>query len=215
MERGQCSRSFLLNMEIRLQNCLAISGAIILHALLLLLPSPKLELGKNTPTLDRPLRTRVVSVQLSQDNHPQLASQPTVQQQKATVMPPPGAVLEGSTDHNDKTYTDIRERYFRPSELDATPAVVTPLDLGASKISPVVEGDAIVRFFINEYGSVDRMEIEKSTLPEGMVEQLYLQREHLHFTPGRKDGLDVKSVVAYRIHLDKAPVTVLTGSGGH
>lgn len=203
---------FLFNMKIRLQNSLALIGATVLHAALLLLPVPELELGKNTPTLVYPVRVRVVARQLSQASPPN-APQAVPPVQIATVALPPASVAEGSTDSSEKIYTDIREVYFRPAELDVRPVVVTHLDLGASNISPTKEGEAIVRFFINESGSVDRMEIEESTLPEAMVDQLYVQRELLYFTPGRKYGLDVKSVIVYKIHLAREPVTLITGSG--
>jgi hypothetical protein len=212
MGRG-LSHSDLFNMQIFLQAGLALAGAIALHAALFLASTGPMEIGKNTPVLAHPVRARILSAgtfQLSQTVNAVRAA--PVPLRIAPASPPPSAA-EGSTERSEKIYADISNKYFRPDELDTRPGIVTDLDLGAANMSPTQEGDAIVRFFINENGSVDRMEIEDSTLPQAMITELYVQRERLYFTPGIKSGLDVKSVIAYRIHLAREPVTILTGSG--
>ena len=74
-------------------------------------------------------------------------------------------------------------------------------DLDAIAASPLTEGAATLRLFINEVGAVDRMDVEQSTLPDLMTEQLIVQRDQMRFTAGNKNGLNVKSVILYQIKL--------------
>lgn len=161
-----------------------------------------------------PVRIHVVSVQARKDvlrpNPRPNASSPV---QLAVAIQPPAAMTEGKLEHDDKIYIDIRERYFKASELDIHPVVVRPPELGESDVSPTKEGEATIRFYINEHGSVDWMEIEGNTLPESMIDKLQSQRNLLHFTPGKKAGLDVKSIVVFRIKLARQSITIPAGAG--
>jgi hypothetical protein len=198
-------------MKIRLQKELALIATILLHALVLrTLISSEQPLGKNIPVITYAVRVRVMGVPPSPENRPPHPrhDQP-ISVQAPTVIEPPSAMPEGQLEHDEKIYLDIRQRYFKSIELDAHPVVTTPLELGAENVSPTKEGEATVRFFINEYGSVDWMEIEESSLPVSMIEQLHAQQKLLHFTPGRKAGLDVKSIIVFKIKLAREPNTLL------
>ena len=202
---------FLSDMKIRFQKSLTLTVTILLHAAVLRpLIGPEEELGKNIPVVAYAVRMQVVGVPPSPENRPQHPRRTQASRdQIAAIVEPPSAMPEGKMERDDKIYVDIRQRYFKSHELDSRPMVTTPLDLGEENISPTKEGEAIVRFFINEYGSVDWMEIEENSLPEEMVAHLHEQKNLLHFTPGKKAGLDVKSIIVFKIALAREPNTIL------
>lgn len=157
-----------------------------------------------------PVRKHVASLRPSLDVRPPNPHPNTPSpKQIGVAIEPPSAMLEGKMERDDKIYLDVRERYFKSSELDVRPIVGVPPDLGVLDIGPTKEGEAVVRFYINEFGSVDWMEIEESSLPEAMVEHLHLQQKLLRFTPGRKAGLDVKSIIVFKIKLAREPNKIL------
>lgn len=145
-----------------------------------------------------------MEIRVAQTNTP-----PTVARPDAIISPismaPVASIAEGKLDRSEKIYIESSAHYFPSAELDDRPAVLAPPDLGAISIGPTAEGKAALFFFLNENGRVDRIEIEDSTLPETMMEQLQARRNELQFTPGRKNGINVKSVIHYEIVLARDP----------
>lgn len=188
---------------------LVVSALIHAAALIFLVASSKeLEVGKNIPELVYPVRVRVVANGLAQVNPVPIASHGNGLPIKRLV-PTPLHVFggaEGRLEQSSKKYAESSERYFTPSELDSRPTVITVPDLEKITVGPMIEGHAVVRMFINEGGAVDRFEVEESTLPEVMIEYLRLQRDRLLFAPGSKNGINVKSVISYKIELVKEPI---------
>lgn len=206
-------------MRFFFQNSLPLFASVLFHAAAILLLGAawtEPEIGKNIPAVVYPVRVRVVANTLAQTKAVPIAAQakPTPIKPVSPMPPPAASVTEGRLEQSAKIYIESSERYFTPAELDSRPAVVKVPDLETINIGPMTEGEATLRLFINEIGTVDRIDIEHSTLPEAMVEQLQSQREQLRFTPGNKNGINVKSVISYKIELAKEPsVTTIYRSG--
>ena len=183
---------------------------------LMLIFSGSSEIGKNIPLVHYPVRVRVIDAPLTADHLTSTTTRAKSPSSKpATQLPPPAAsVTEGKLEQSEKVYKESSSaRYFTASELDSRPAVIAVPDLELMDIGPSAEGVAILQLFINENGEVDRITIEQSTLPDVMVEQLQLQHKQLQFMPGSKNGINVKSVVIYKVELAKIPIiTVLPGT---
>ena len=175
-----------------------------MHAALLLVGPPAPVLGKNIPVVTYPMRVRLLA-------GPQVPSAPTVAAEGVpSVTPPaparPAAAPEGRVEAEPTNFAESSDRYFTRDELDGRTVVLDPPDLGGEELGPLLEGQAVLVFYINETGSVDRVEVEQSTLPPSMLVQLEAQRERIKFTPGTVNGVLVKSVVRFEIVLGKAAV---------
>ena len=198
-------------MKICFQNWVLLLASAFLHVAALLCVAATLtesEIGKNIPVLVYPVRVHVVEAHLAQTN----ALSPALQGKSSTNLLPPSAAPAASVgrlERSERIYIESSTRYFTPAELDNRPAVLTVPDLELKNIGPMIEGEASLRLFIDERGAVDRMDIEQSTLPDAMLEQLQSQRDRLRFTPGSKNGLDVKSVISYKIELTKEPTIAI------
>lgn len=174
----------------------------MLHAIVLLAKPPEPVLGKNIPVLTHPVRVRLLVGQPAPLAPAALAAGANGMAPPAQTLP--AAAPEGSIEAEPTNFAESSERYFTRDELDGRPAVIDPPDLGAEGLSPLLEGSAVLLFYLDEHGGVDRIELEQSTLPASMLAQLELQREHIKFKPGRINGIAVKSVVRFEIALGKA-----------
>lgn len=197
-------------MRMSLQSRWALLVSAVFHvAVVFAFFTPK-EVGRSVPFLVYPVRERTIEVQLAQVN-----IAPTTQPKDATITSAPVAAspvasaAEGRLEQFTEIYAESSEQYFPPAELDHRPIVIDPPDLGVINISPTTEGEAVLRFFLDENGVVLKMEVEQSSLPEMMMEQLKLQRDQLRFVPGYKNGINVKSVIRYKILLEKDPIVTI------
>ncbi|OGB26409.1 MAG: hypothetical protein A3I66_00900 [Burkholderiales bacterium RIFCSPLOWO2_02_FULL_57_36] len=179
--------------------------AILLHTTLLLTAVARPEIGKNAPLLVYPVRERVPGIHLAERNTIPSAGRSISIMPHMAMISRPVSVTEGKLERDEKRYIEHSARYFMLDELDDRPAITSSPDLGVADLSPTIEGAAVLLFYINEVGSVDRIEVEQSTLPEVMVEDLQLKHYELLFTPGKKNGVNVKSVVRYEIVLARDP----------
>lgn len=183
-------------------------------ALFLGVEFPLPEIGTQEPVQTRPIRARISAMQLGPDA---IAPQAIVAEGKndvPLVRARPVAAAEGAPRDPTKVYVDNSTRYFKAKELDNRPAIQTPALLDVEGISPVAEGEAVLRFYIDEKGEVDQIEVERSSLPASMLETLLQRREQLRFTPGGKNGVNLKSVMRYQIELKRDPsIKVLTQPG--
>ena len=178
---------------------LAISAA--LHAAAILAPLTGLGTGKNKATRHYP--AEAVEVRLAPARADSSFPAPALLPLPTPEPASPAATTEGRIAPPAWKYVAVSYWYRTPAELDQPPAIVSPPDF-AENLDPRAEGKASLRFFLNEGGTIDWMEIEESTLPEQMLEALKSQYEQLRFTPGEKNGVKVKSVVRYEVELVKA-----------
>ncbi len=198
-------------MRNRLPLCLAVTASLLLHAALLLVAPPAPVIGKNVPVMTHPVRLRLQLVR------PELTAAPAVPEEAPSVTPTPppppqqSAAPEGRVEAEPTDYAQSSERYFPRDELDLGPAVLDPPDLGATELGPMLEGRAVLVFYLNEQGGVDRIALEESTLPPAMLAHLEAQRDRITFTPGYKNGIAVKSEVRFEIALKKAAEVNLLG----
>jgi hypothetical protein len=195
-------------MKRYVQNTLLLSGSLLIHAAAFWLLAPAVsEIGKNIPVLTYPIRVRVIEGSAAAANgavaQAAAAPRPLVEPFVEPSVAPAArkSPEEGRIDASETHFQDFSTRYFTANELDDRPAMIAAPDLDAIPVGPLTEGNAILRIFINEAGAVDRMEVEQSTLPDLMLEQLLAQRDQLRFTSGNKNGLNVKSVILYQIKL--------------
>lgn len=194
----------------------AITVSLLLHAAVLLVKRPVPALGKNIPAMTHPARVRLMGVRQVPSAPPVAPAPDAVSviappQAAPTVTPPvqpvPAAAPEGRIDVEPTNFVESSARYFSRDELDERPVVLDPPDLGAMELSPLLEGRAILVFYLDEYGGVDRIEVEESTLPPSMLDQLRAQQEQIKFSPGNINGVDVKSVARFEIALAKQATT--------
>jgi hypothetical protein len=132
-----------------------------------------------------------------------------------SAAPIPASSATGRLDQRGKKFAEYSARYFTPDELDYRPMVASVPDIAETDVSPIAEGMAVLRIFVNEAGTVDKVHIEESTLPESMIAELMRQQRQLHFTPGSKNGIEVKSVVRYEIVLRRDPTITAVHMPGH
>jgi hypothetical protein len=193
-------------MKIRFPISVALAVSIAAHAVLLRAALKSPEVGRNTPVLKYPVRVRLLQTQLA-PNAVTPKTLPPRPEQKAPAVIPPATIMEGRIDRNEEIYLEFPAAYFSAGELDEKPVITTSLDLGVESIGATVTGEATLRIFLNERGDVDRLDVEDSSLPPAMMEQLQLQlqRNELHFTPGSKNHINVKSVIRYKIVLERDP----------
>lgn len=207
--------------------CVAGTISLLVHAAVVLMPPSMPVVGKNVPAMTYRARARLLGVRLAPPAPP--VARPTdavptiapLTQAAPTIVPlthaapaftPPSQLMsaaseEGRIDAELTKFVEVSERYFSRDELDVRAAVLDPPDLGAMALSPLLEGRAVLVFYLNELGSVDRIEVEESTLPPSMLDQLRAQQEQVKFSPGSINGVDVKSVVRFEIVLTKQATT--------
>jgi hypothetical protein len=197
---------------------LGVALSLLVHGsvLIVLLLQPEPDIGRNREVRTHPVRERVVAIRLAEAGA--AAAPRTADSVAAPVEPspaePPAAEPEGAIEAAPERLAESSERYFTRAELDNKPRFINAPDLG-TELSPLLEGRAVLLFYLNETGAVDRIEVQENTLPESMMVQLQAQREQLRFTPGSKNGVEVKSVIRYEIVLEKqarAPDAVLPGA---
>ena len=197
-------------MRNRLSLGLALTASLLVHAALVLVAPPAPVVGKNVPVMSHPVRVRL------QEVRPALTAAPELPEESPSVTPTPPpppqpAAPEGRIEAEQTDFAPSSERYFPRDELDVGPAVLDPPDLGATELGPLLEGRAVLVFYLNEQGGVDRIALEESTLPPAMLAHLEAQRDRITFTPGYKNGVAVKSEVRFEIALKKAAAVNLLG----
>lgn len=197
-------------MRNHLPLALALAASLLVHAVLVLLAPPAPVVGKNVAAMSHPVRVRL------QEVRPALTAPPDPSEEMPSVTPAPppppqAAAPEGRIDAVPTRYAESSQRYFQRDELDVGPAVLDPPDLGGTELGPLLEGRAVLVFYLNEQGGVDRIELEESSLPPAMLAHLEAQRDRIKFTPGSKNGVAVKSVLRLEIALKKAAAVNLLG----
>lgn len=97
----------------------------------------------------------------------------------------------------------LKPHYFLVSELNERPLVsedhASTLSLYLPGISPQI---ARMRLFINEYGDVDRVELEKSELPEEAERLITEAFSRTKFHAGKIDGVSVKTQIKIEVAVE-------------
>jgi TonB family protein len=89
--------------------------------------------------------------------------------------------------------------YFKPSQLDARPHIVTRVDPVYPSGVPPSGGKARIRLFINERGFVDRVAIEDSAASDKFGVAAATAFRSAQFAPGKLKGVAVKSQVLIEV----------------
>lgn len=96
-------------------------------------------------------------------------------------------------------------RYLPAEELDERPLIRTPVHPAFPADAAVASGRVVLQLLINEAGAVDRA-VAVQADPAGVFEQAALDAfAAARFTPGRKDGLAVKSALKIELNFGASP----------
>jgi len=91
-------------------------------------------------------------------------------------------------------------KYVPAEELDERPLIRTPVHPVFPHDAPVASGRVVLKLLINEAGAVDRT-VAVQADPPGVFEQAAVDAfAAARFTPGRKDGLAVKSALKVELN---------------
>ena len=93
--------------------------------------------------------------------------------------------------------------YYRCDELDERPAILTAIDTDI----PLSPGDAFsatarFRLYLDETGGVDKVEVERSDLPQEALDVLRERFLAARASPGRLGGTAVRSQIAIRLKVE-------------
>jgi hypothetical protein len=95
--------------------------------------------------------------------------------------------------------------YFHSRELTEKPLVLRDIPPDVGNLLPDVTPQVpVVRLFINEAGTVDKVLLERSDLPEFAELLLHDVFSKVNFRPGKIDGVAVKSQVKIEVLIEPA-----------
>lgn len=114
-----------------------------------------------------------------------------------------GKAVEGTQKIFDSAKGDSLEAYyFNSRELTQKPLVAVDIPVGfALLVSEAQSQIAILRLLINEYGDIDRIIVEDSSLPKQTKTVLLSTFNAMKFHPGEVNGKAVKSQLTLAIQL--------------
>ncbi len=93
--------------------------------------------------------------------------------------------------------------YYPARQLHQKPQVIEDIDTNLTLTLPGIETqNVILRLFINERGGIDHIDIEQSSLAPEVVAAVSGAFGKLRFTPGKIDGLAVKSQLKIEVLLE-------------
>lgn len=103
--------------------------------------------------------------------------------------------------------------YYPPRQLHQKPQVIEDIESNMSLTLPGIETqNVILRLFINELGAIDHVDVEQSSLTTDAVAAVSGAFGKLRFTPGKIDGVAVKSQLKIEVLLENAEASK-TGKG--
>lgn len=198
----------VLRRQTRWLNLLLLAGVVGAHVLAFALLVPlQPDVGRITPVLRHPVRVRLLEGTAST-----VVSSMTTDRSALTVpvsASPEALIPEGRIEVAPENYAASSDRYFTVTELGQRPSAITLPSLDPLTISPLARGTVVLRLYINETGTVDRIEVDDSTVSPEILAKLLALRDQLQFTPGVRNGANVKSLVTYAVDLTPAEVTTL------
>lgn len=95
--------------------------------------------------------------------------------------------------------------YYPTDQLTKRPQPLASADLDAPEMRMVVaSGKMILKLWIDEFGEVVDVDIEKTQLPEALSRPTVAAFKRVRFTPGERSGLPVGSVMRIEVNYDDA-----------
>lgn len=205
----------------RLIICLLLSATA--HGMLTLIPSGRLggtdegnlsrfvNQGGTQRTLNATLRSADSSARRNKPLDRDRGSQAEVLPKKVSEPKneaAPKADRQSSADASSSGWGIPAPHYVSPSELSERPRPPEDLNLEPPEIEKMDgAGKLMISLFISAEGAVDRIEIEKSTVPEHMQKVVLLQFSGARFKPGEKAGVAVPSRMRIEVTIaPRAPV---------
>lgn len=196
-------------MHARLPLCLALSAAA--HLLLLVVAPSEARPERYGPPLQALLAAPGSAAPAAADPLPAVDDVPQAQPatdlavESTAALPPLAETAPGATQPAPAASPgQAVPAYFAPTELDrrASVSAAPDLPLPTEEVPP---GHVRLRLFLNERGSVDRVEVEESTLPAGFTDQLRGEYARLKFTPAQRQGLPVPSWLRFEVVYEAHP----------
>ncbi|HEY8070190.1 MAG TPA: energy transducer TonB [Burkholderiales bacterium] len=90
--------------------------------------------------------------------------------------------------------------YYTTDQLSKRPQPTAPADLDPSEIKPIVaSGKLVLKIWISNRGSVARVEVESSNLPDLFIQAAVDGFKRLTFVPGERDGRAVGTVMRIEV----------------
>ena len=95
--------------------------------------------------------------------------------------------------------------YYPTDQLSKRPQPLASVDLEGPDVHPIVaSGKIILKLWIDEFGEVNDVEVEKTDLPEVFSRSTTAAFKRLRFTPGERGGVRVGSVMRIEVSYDDA-----------
>ncbi len=114
----------------------------------------------------------------------------------------PGQGLRGAAASSSGIAT--APRYLPAEELDERPLIRSAVEPKFPPHAPVTTGRVVLRLLINEAGAVDNAAVVRAA-PPGVFDAAAVQAfASASFTPGRKDGVAVKSALTLELRFGEA-----------
>lgn len=93
--------------------------------------------------------------------------------------------------------------YYTTDQLTKRPQPIAAADLDAPEIRPIVaSGKMVLKLWINEFGVVADVEVERTELPEAFSRTAIAAFKGLRFVPGERDGQPVRTVMRIEVNYD-------------
>ncbi|MBS1196232.1 MAG: Gram-negative bacterial tonB protein [Proteobacteria bacterium] len=100
--------------------------------------------------------------------------------------------------------------YYPVSEVNRKPAVVENINALAPELLELrVTGSAIVSLYINDFGSIDKVEIEESDFNFAARAAIIKEFGKMIFTPASKDNIQVHSKMRIEVMLQNTPAQLV------
>ena len=97
--------------------------------------------------------------------------------------------------------------YYPTDQLTKRPQPLGAADLDVPEIRMIVaSGKMILKLWIDEFGEVVDVDVEKTELPDVLSRPTVAAFKRLRFTPGERNGLRVGSVMRIEVSYDDARV---------
>lgn len=98
--------------------------------------------------------------------------------------------------------------YLPAADLDERPQIRTPVEPAFPLDANAPAGRVVLRLLINEAGTVDQAVVVQADPPGPFAQAAVEAFTPARFTPGRKDGLAVKSALMLELRFGQAPDTL-------
>ncbi len=117
---------------------------------------------------------------------------------------------QASTDRGTQALGTAPIRYFERHEVDRPPRIIDNLDARDGPLEKAlaefdVEGSIVIECRISDRGSVDKLNIVSTTLPDAVVHVIVEQARLASFVPARLDHVAVPSRILIELSIREKP----------